>query len=130
MAYEFDHVHIKSRDPKKTADWYVEAFNFTIYNDIDRPSGDRLVQCRTASGSGVNISNARTGETLGDADPNAHWGIEHFGIRVDDVDAEIERLGGLGAELLEGPLDAPGGLRIAFIKTPVDVRVEIMQFPA
>ena len=89
-----------------------------------------MVQCRTASGSGVNISNERTGETLGDADPNAHWGIEHFGIRVDDVDAEIERLGRLGAELLEGPLDVPGGLRIAFIKTPVDVRVEIMQFPA
>ncbi len=127
MAYEFHHVHIKSADPKKTADWYVKAFNFAILSDAERPWGDRMVRCSMADGSGVNISNARTGETLGDADAGAHLGIEHLGIKVDDVDAEIERLTALGAELLEGPLDVPDGPRIAFLKTPVDVRVEIIQ---
>ena len=127
MNYEFDHVHIKSRDPKKTADWYVKAFGFTIHNDFERPWGDRMVQCKTSDGSGVNISNERTGESLGNADPNAHWGIEHFGIRVTDIDAEIKRLTQLGAKLLDGPLDAPGGIRIAFIKAPVDVRIELLQ---
>ena len=127
MAYEFRHVHIKSADPKKTADWYVKAFNFAILSDAERPWGDRMVRCSMADGSGVNISNARTGETLGDADAGAHLGIEHLGIKVDDVDAEIERLTALGAELLEGPLDVPDGPRIAFLKTPVDVRVEIIQ---
>ena len=127
MAYEFHHVHIKSADPKKTAEWYVKAFNFTILSDAERPWGDRMVRCRMADGSGVNISNARTGETLGDADANAHLGLEHLGIKVDDVDAEIERLTGLGAQLLEGPLDVPNGPRIAFLKTPADVRVEIIQ---
>ena len=127
MAYEFRHVHIKSADPKKTADWYVKAFNFAILSDAERPWGDRMVRCSMADGSGVNISNARTGETLGDADAGAHLGIEHLGIKVDDVDAETERLTALGAELLEGPLDVPDGPRIAFLKTPVDVRVEIIQ---
>ena len=127
MAYEFHHVHIKSADPKQTAEWYAKAFNFTIVNDTDRPWGDRMVRCRMADGSGVNISNERTGETLGDADASAHWGLEHLGIKVDDVDTEIERLTGLGAELLEGPLDVPNGPRIAFLRTPVDVRVEIIQ---
>ncbi len=127
IAYEFHHVHIKSADPKKTADWYVKAFNFAILSDAERPWGDRMVRCSMADGSGVNISNARTGETLGDADAGAHLGIEHLGIKVDDVDAEIERLTALGAELLEGPLDVPDGPRIAFLKTPVDVRVEIIQ---
>ena len=127
MAYEFHHVHIKSADPKKTADWYVRAFNFTILSDTQRPWGDRMVRCGMADGSGVNISNARTGETLGDADAGAHLGLEHLGIKVDDVDAEIERLTQLGAELLEGPLDVPDGPRIAFLKTPVDVRIEIIQ---
>ena len=127
MAYEFHHAHIKSADPKKTADWYVKAFNFAILSDAERPWGDRMVRCSMADGSGVNISNARTGETLGDADAGAHLGIEHLGIKVDDVDAEIERLIALGAELLEGPLDVPDGPRIAFLKTPVDVRVEIIQ---
>ena len=127
MAYEFHHVHIKSADPKQTADWYVNAFNFTILSDVNRPWGDRMVRCRMADGSGVNISNARTGETLGNADAGAHLGIEHLGIKVDDVDAEIERLTEMGAKLLEGPFDVPDGPRIAFLKTPVDVRVEIIQ---
>ena len=56
----------------------------------------------------------------------------HLGCAVyalDDLDAEIERLGGMGAELLEGPIDVAGGLRIAFVKCPQDTRVELLQMP-
>ena len=74
----------------------------------------------------MNISAARTAEQMGGGDATVHWGIEHFGINVDDIDAEIERLKGLGADLMEGPIDTDG-LRIAFIKAPDDVRIEIMQ---
>ena len=81
----------------------------------------------TVDGVVVNISGARTDEKLGDGNAEPHWGLEHFGIKVDDLDAEIERLTGLGAELMEGPIDVPGGPLIAFIKTPVDVRVELLQ---
>ena len=64
---------------------------------------------------------------MGGGDATVHWGIEHFGINVEDLDAEIERLAGLGAELMEGPIDVPNGPRIAFVKVPDDVRIEIMQ---
>ena len=112
------------------ADWYVRAFNFTIERDWVRESGDRFVRCQTTDGSVINISGARTDERMGDADASAHWGLEHFGIKVDDIDAEVARLTGLGAELMEGPLDQPGGLRIAFIKAPGDARIELLQHPA
>ena len=129
MAYEFDHVHLKAPEPKTTADWYVKAFNFRIVSDAARPSGDRFIRCETPDGTRVNISGARTAEKMGDGDAGAHWGVEHFGIKVDDIEFEIERLGGLGAKLMEGPVVVPGaGLRIAFLKIPVDVRVEIMQY--
>ena len=128
MAYEFHHVHIKSADPKKTAEWYVKAFNFTILSDAERPWGDRMVRCRMADGSGVNISNARTGDNAGGRGRQRPLGSRALGgIKGDDVDAEIERLTGLGAQLLEGPLDVPNGPRIAFLKTHGDVRVEIIQ---
>ena len=128
MAYEFDHVHLKSADPQQTADWYVKAFNFTVTSDTVRSFGDRFVRCETTNGMVVNISGPRTGEELGDGDANAHHGLEHFGIRVDDLDAELERLTGLGATLKEGPLDVPNGPLIAFIQTPPDVRVELLQW--
>jgi hypothetical protein len=35
----------------------------------------------------------------------------------------------MGADLLEGPIDVAGGLRIAFVKCPQDTRVELLQMP-
>ena len=129
MAYEFNHVHLKVPDPEKTANWYVKAFNFKIISDTVRPVGDRFVRCETADGIVVNISGARTNEQMGIGDATAHYGLEHFGINVDDMDAEIKRLEGLGAELVDGPMEAANGLRIAFIKAPDDVRIELLQLP-
>ena len=127
MAYEFNHVHLKAPDPGKTADWYVRAFNFRIIRDSVRDSGDRFIRCETPDGVVVNISGARTNEQMGAGDATAHWGLEHFGLNVDDMDAEIERLKGLGAELYDGPRQVPNGPRIAFIKAPDDVRIELLQ---
>jgi len=130
MSYSFNHVHLKSSDPGKTADWYVEAFGFEIVNDENpRPQGDRFIRCRTKDGVAINISGARTGESMGEGDATAHWGLEHFGIEVDDIEAELKRLEGLGAEVLEGPTRTATGLSIAFIQTPDDVRIEVMQLP-
>ena len=129
MAYEFNHVHLKAPDPKKTADWYVRAFNFHIVSDTVRSFGDRFIRCQTSDGVVINISGARTGEQMGGGDATVHWGIEHFGLNVDDMDAEIERLKGFGAELMEGPTDTPNGPRIAFIRAPDNVRIELLQLP-
>ena len=127
MGNQFNHVHLKSPDPEATANWYVKAFNFEIVGDIVRDSGDRFIRCRSADGIAFNISAARTNESMATGDASAHWGLEHFGITVDDLDAEIERLKGLGAELLERVPPNPGATQIAFIKGPDNVRIELMQ---
>ena len=128
MAYKFDHVHLKSADPGATADWYARAFNFKITSDAIRPWGDRFIRCETEDGAVVNLSGPRNQEKMGCADAGAHFGLEHFGIAVDDVPAEVERLRGLGARLIEGPVDVPGGPIIAFIAAPEDSRIELLQW--
>lgn len=127
MPFLFNHVHLKAPDPKKTADWYVEAFGFEIIGDTVRDRGDRFIRCKTEDGVRFNISAARTDEEMGEGDSNTHFGIEHFGIEVDDLDAELKRLEGLGAKVLEGPNVSGTGSRIAFIAAPDDVRIEVMQ---
>ena len=127
MLYRVNHVHVKSDDPKETADWFVRAFNFTIVSDSVRTFGDRFIGCADPSGFTVNISGPRTGETLGPGDSDAHYGLEHFGVDVEDIESEIDRLVGLGAELKEGPIDVPGGPLIAFLKCPPETRVELIQ---
>ena len=44
-----------------------------------------------------------------------------------DVEADIKRLTGLGATLLEGPIQIPGGTRIAFLQGPDDTRLELVE---
>ena len=127
MTYEFNHVHLKAPDPRKTADWYAKAFDFKILDDAIRDTGDRFVRCETSDGIKVNISGVRNNESMGVGDASAHWGLEHFGINVPDMEAAINRLTGLGAELIEGPRINPNGGKIAFIKVPDDVRIEIIQ---
>jgi lactoylglutathione lyase len=128
MAYRINHIHLKAPDPRKTADWYVRAFNFQILGDEVRVFGDRFIRCESEDGGmAVNISGARTGETLGPGDASAHHGLEHFGFDSRNLETDIERLEGLGAALLEGPIQIPHGPRIAFLRAPDDTRIELIE---
>ncbi len=127
MPYLVNHIHLKSSDPKKTADWFVEAFKVQIMSDTVRDFGDRFIVTQTEGGLAINISSERTGETLGPADSNAHYGLEHFGFDTADMDADVARLVAMGAELKEGPIALPDGRKIGFIAAPGDIRIELIQ---
>ena len=43
------------------------------------------------------------------------------------MDAEIKRLEGLGAVLADGPHASDDGRKIAFIKAPDNIRIELIQ---
>jgi lactoylglutathione lyase len=130
MPFRINHIHLKAPDPKKTADWYVKAFNFKIVSDEVRVFGDRFIRCQSEDGGmAVNISGARSGETLGPGDAMPHEGLEHFGLDTADIEADIARLEGLGARKLEGPIQMPNGGKIAFIQAPDNARLELIQAP-
>ena len=99
-----------------------------LIKDSIRTFGDRFIRCESSDGTIINISGARTNEQMGNGDSNAHWGLEHFGIKVTNMEEEIKRLEKLGAKLLEGPIQVPDGPLIAFIKAPIDVRIELLQY--
>ncbi|MFQ5830611.1 MAG: VOC family protein [Candidatus Methylomirabilia bacterium] len=62
----------------------------------------------------------------------AEWYVTALGFKVlsDEVrvfgDRFIKRLEGLGATLLDGPIEVPDGPRIAFLRAPDDVRIELI----
>ena len=126
MPFNVNHIHLKSSDPRKTAAWFVEAFNVEIVSERVRPTGDLFITTMTEGGLAINISAEKEGEVLGPADADAHYGLEHFGFDTDDMDADIERLVGLGAVLKEAPSDQGGGVIIGFIAAPGDIRIELI----
>ena len=127
MPYIVNHIHLKSKDPKLTADWFVKAFKVEILSDRVRTFGDRFIETKAEGGMRIFISGARDGEELNPADDDAHYGLEHFGFDTDDIEADIERLVSLGAVHKEGPLPQPDGRKIGFIGAPGGVRIELIQ---
>ena len=45
MAFRINHIHLKAPDPRRTAEWYVKAFDFKIVNDtLGHHLGDTLLK--------------------------------------------------------------------------------------
>jgi catechol 2,3-dioxygenase-like lactoylglutathione lyase family enzyme len=59
--------------------------------------------------------------------PFPYYGVEHIGFTVDDVDAACAELRDKGAEIAIGPLTRDPGTRLAFIRGPDGIMVEIVQ---
>lgn len=61
------------------------------------------------------------------APPFPHYGLEHIGLAVDDVDAAVEELRTKGAEIAIGPLTPNPRLRLAFVRGPEGIMIELVQ---
>ena len=129
MPYLFNHAHLKSPNPAEAANWYVKTFNFKIISDTDNffGRGDKFIKCETEDGIVVNISGPQPGELLGDGDSSAHYGLEHFGIQVEDMQSEILRLESMGVNVLSDIISLGSNIEIAFIEGPDRVRIELLE---
>ena len=127
MQYSLEHIHLKAVDAECTANWYVKAFQFEIFSDRTTGAGARSIECKTVDGTLIRISGPRAGDDMEPGDSGIHYGLEHFGLIVQDLESELIRLENLGAPTLDGPLDIGNGRKVAFIKAPDNVRIELMQ---
>ena len=108
MGYEFNHVHLKAPDPRKTAEWYAEAFDFTIVSDIVRPYGDQFRRDQDSRrGDGQHPRGREPASPWATATPTFTGDWSTSGSPLTTLDAELERLTAMGAELKEGPIDVP-----------------------
>ena len=126
-AYAYDHIHLRSPDPMKTAQWYHRMFDARI-TETPQPSGPNRVDL-DINGFLVFIAGALPpGEELqGLRDP--HYGLDHFGLRVENIEEAVAELKSRGAEFALEPRTMPSGLKIAFVRGPDDVRVEVVERP-
>ena len=61
------------------------------------------------------------------APPFPHYGLEHIGLTVDDLDAAVEELRAKGAEIAIGQLTRNPGLRLAFVLGPDGIMIELVE---
>ncbi len=119
MAFKLNHVHLKSPDPKETADFYVNNLGATVVAETAN-GGFRL----DLHGLPLNVT--------GKIDSQTHdqvFGIEHIAIDTDDIDGTVASLKAGGARILE-ETQVGEGRRVCFFEGPQGVCLEVLEMPS
>jgi catechol 2,3-dioxygenase-like lactoylglutathione lyase family enzyme len=126
MAHALHHIHVKTRDPAASAEWWIDMFGGTRLPGYK--FGTMLFTPVEFGGVRLNITTPSPGEddSIGDVPSLPHLGLEHIGIVTEDLDADMARLRKQGLEV-DGPRQGSGGYTVAFVKTPDGVTLELMQ---
>ncbi|MFH1560250.1 MAG: VOC family protein [Chloroflexota bacterium] len=127
-TYEYDHIHLRSPDPLKTAQWYERMFGARII-ETPQPSGANRVEL-DLNGLVILVAGALSpGEELQGL-KSSHYGLDHFGLKVENLEEAAAELKSKGVEFTMEPRTTPTGLKIAFVRGPEDVRIEVVEKPA
>jgi lactoylglutathione lyase len=129
-AYRFDHIHLRSSDPETTARFFETMFNAEVTRGVYPPGtlypGQPRISFRLG-GQKILIAPKHPDDPMTPAPRFPYYGVEHIGLTVDDVDAAVAELRAKGAEIAIGPLTRDPGTRLAFIRGPDAVMVELVQ---
>ena len=128
--YRYDHIHLRSPDPDATARFFETMFGAEVKRDIYPPGTLYPGQMRVrmnVGGRTVLIAPPHPHESTRPAPEFPHYGLEHFGLTVDDLDAAVAELRAKGAEIAVGPVMRSPGLYLAFVRGPEGVMVELVQ---
>ena len=120
------HIHLRVQDPEDAAQWYVNMLEANIIERYQTSAGVPSVAVEIG-GTRINITSSPSGEELPAANPNPHMGLDHFGLRTDDLEGLVNKLQAKGVEVLE-PIREGRNCTICYIKAPDNVRIEIQQF--
>jgi catechol 2,3-dioxygenase-like lactoylglutathione lyase family enzyme len=124
LDFDFNHVHIFCSDLAATERWLVDGIGATVMERRDS-RGAPAVELRLA-GTRLLIRSGRDGEGLVPAGAR-HFGTDHFGLGVKDLDSTAAELKRRGVEFEMEPQLFRPGVRIAFVKGPDNVRIELVE---
>ena len=116
MAFSLNHVHLKTPDPKATADWYVANLGATVTAETAN-GGFRL----DLHGLPLNVTDHIPTQTH-----PQNYGFEHIAIDTTDIDGTIADLKNGGAAVLE-ETTVGGGRRVMFFEGPQGIILEVLE---
>jgi catechol 2,3-dioxygenase-like lactoylglutathione lyase family enzyme len=124
-SYSYDHIHLRSRDPKATAQFYERMFGAKILESVQSDGQPRIDL--DINGLTVFIARVPSDADIASSPADPHLGLDHFGLRVDDLDAAAAELRQRGATFTVEPRQLRPGVKIAFLQCPDNVRVELLE---
>ena len=123
MNFSYDHIHLRTRDPEAAAEYYSRVFGAKVLRSVQTDGQSRI----DLDIGGVILFLAVVGEDVQEAPSEQYMGLDHFGLRVDDIEAAAAELKRRGAEFSVEPFQLRPGLKIAFVQAPENVRIELLE---
>ena len=121
--FTWDHSHIKTFDVPGTAAWLKEHLGATDMHgtSVSEARADIMI-----GGTRLIITQVKQGDGTNATPATPYAGYEHFGLGVRDLDTVAAELKAKGVEFTREPMTARAGTRIAFIRSPQGILIELL----
>ena len=116
MTFNVQHVHLKTPDPQKTAQFYIDNFGAKMKAEIP----GRGVQV-DLHGLQLNITTLISAQNH-----EQHYGIEHMAVDTTDYAGTLAQLRKNGVRILE-ELPVNNGRHVCFVECPDGAQMEIIE---
>jgi catechol 2,3-dioxygenase-like lactoylglutathione lyase family enzyme len=123
--YSYDHIHLRSKNPMGLAQYFRKMFDAKIIESVQSDGQPRIDL--DINGLAVFIARVAPEVNMPPSPADPHLGLDHFGFRVDNLDEAVADLKRRGAEFAVEPYNIRPGVRIAFVRAPDDVRIELLE---
>jgi catechol 2,3-dioxygenase-like lactoylglutathione lyase family enzyme len=117
MSFAVQHVHLKTRDPKQTVQYYIDNFGAKLKSEI--PGRGFQVDLH---GVQLNITGL-----IASQNHEQHYGIEHVAVQTDDYPGTVATLRKNGVRILEELPPGNNGRRVCFVEAPDGAQMEVIE---
>ena len=121
--FTYDHIHLRSPNPEATAQYYERMFGAEIIRSMQQ--GQPRIDLKLG-GANIFIAPVTPGDGVNSAPTTPYQGLDHFGLLVNDIDRVASELKAKGAQFTKEPTTVRPGVRVAFIRGPEGVSIEIL----
>ena len=122
--FTYDHVHLRSPDPDATAGWYERVFGAKVIKSVMSNGLPRTDM--ELGGVMMFIAQVPQDAALSEKPEGSYVGLDHLGLRVRNIDAVCTELKAKGVEFTVEPKTIRPGVRIAFVRGPQNVLIELL----
>jgi catechol 2,3-dioxygenase-like lactoylglutathione lyase family enzyme len=106
------------------AEYFRDTFDAKIIESVQSDGRSRIDL--DIDGLVVFIAPVASDADIAASPPEPHLGLDHFGFRVESLDDTVAELKRRGADI-EEPRTIRPGVRVAFVRAPDDVRIELLE---
>lgn len=121
--YTYDHIHLLSQEPMETARYFNEMFGARIVESTQSDGRQRV----DLDLNGLEIFIAPCAADTTPSADHPHQGLDHFGLRVENLDEAAAELRAKGADFTSEPHEIRPGVKIAFVVAPGNIRIELLE---